>query len=323
MNLAATSALVALILPASGFTIHSSSRASVCSLSRRLHSRLDEFSSPNSTRLTTLPSSWGPLRPLSAGDQSEDVENSSFSSYSSRRSAIKHACQTTAALAAYAVLLSNPTASYADIEGVVQIPQSTAPPTSTNVATEGQSVTVFKTKSGLQYIDIAEGSGSAPKYGNFVSISYKAYVKLPDAKGQSFELDEFDSDKGYLIKHGNGRTVPGLDEALHTMRVGGKRRVIIPPKLGYTTSGLGPIPVGPYGRWKLNRLIDRMVELRGGNVIFDVEMKSIMEDEADQGYYTDDSLSPDDFSTLRFNLETSQQAARGTLENKGLQIEDS
>lgn len=301
MNLAATAALVALILPAaSGFTIHSSSRASVCSLSRRLHSRLDEFSSLN-----------------------EDVENSSFSSYSSRRGAIKHACQTTAALAAYAVLLSNPTASYADIEGVVQIPQSTTPPTSTNVATEGQSVTVFKTKSGLQYIDIAEGSGSAPKYGNFVSIAYKAYIKLPDAKGKSFKLDEFDSDKGYLIKHGNGRTVPGLDEALHTMRVGGKRRVIIPPKLGYTTSGLGPIPVGPYGRWKLNRLIDRMVELRGGNVIFDVEMKSIMEDEADQGYYTDDSLSPDDFSTLRFNLETSQQAARGTLENKGLQIEDS
>jgi hypothetical protein len=301
MNLAATTALIALsvILPAaSGFAIHHPSRASVRSLSRRLHSH--EFSSLND----------------------EDVENPSFSSYRSRRGAIKHACQTTVALAAYALLLSKPTASYADIEGVVQIPQSTTPPTSTNVATEGQSVTVYKTKSGLQYIDITEGSGSSPKYGNFVSIAYTAYIKLPDAKGQSFQLDEFDSDKGYLIKHGNGRTVPGLDEALHTMRVGGKRRVIIPPKLGYTTSGLGPIPVGPYGRWKLNRLIDRMVELRGGNVIFDVEMKSIMEDEADQGYYTDESLSPDDFSTLRFNLETSQQAARGTLENKGLQIEE-
>ena len=55
-----------------------------------------------------------------------------------------------------------------------------------------------------------------------------------------------------------------------------------------------------------------MVELQGGNAIFDVEMKSIMDDEADQGYYTDESLSPEDFSTSRQNIESSQQAARGT-----------
>ena len=158
---------------------------------------------------------------------------------------------------------------------------------------------------------MVEGSGSTPKYGNFVTIAYKAYVKLPDAKGKSYDLDEFDSESQYLIKHGNGRTVPGLDEGLHTMKIGGKRRIIVPPKLGYVTSGIGPIPSGPYGRWKLNRLIDKMVELRGGNVIFDVEMRGIMEDEADQGYYDDESLSPEDFNTLRQNIEASQQAARG------------
>ena len=124
-------------------------------------------------------------------------------------------------------------------------------------------------------------------------------------------MDEFDSESQYLIKHGNGRTVPGLDEGLHTMKIGGKRRIIVPPKLGYVTSGIGPIPSGPYGRWKLNRLIDKMVELRGGNVICDVEMRGIMEDEADQGYYDDESLSPEDFNTLRQNIEASQQAARG------------
>ena len=93
----------------------------------------------------------------------------------------------------------------------------------------------------------------------------------------AMEFDEFDSDKGFLVKHGNGRNVPGLDEGLHTMKVGGKRRIIVPPKLGYVSSGLGPIPVGPYGRWKLNRLLDRMVEAKGGNVVFDVEMKSILD----------------------------------------------
>jgi len=233
-----------------------------------------------------------------------------------RRGAIARACRTAAGIAAAsaAATFSSPTASRADIEGVANIPRSTAPPTATSSNVDGKSVTVFKTKSGMQYIDIAEGAGPTPKYGNFVSIAYKAYIKLPDARGKSYKLDEFDSDRGYLVKHGNGRTVPGLDEGLHTMRVGGKRRVIVPPKLGYVTSGLGPIPVGPYGRWKLNRLIDRMVELKGGNVIFDIEMNSIMEDEADQGYYTDESLSPEDFGTLRQNIEGSQQTARAARE---------
>eukprot|EP00578_Thalassiosira_sp_NH16_P026700 CAMPEP_0181091632 /NCGR_PEP_ID=MMETSP1071-20121207/8499_1 /TAXON_ID=35127 /ORGANISM="Thalassiosira sp., Strain NH16" /LENGTH=316 /DNA_ID=CAMNT_0023173779 /DNA_START=20 /DNA_END=970 /DNA_ORIENTATION=+ len=228
-----------------------------------------------------------------------------------RRDAIGQACHTAVAIAASAVFAA-PTISRADIEGVVTIPQSTAPPEATASKVEGTSVTVFKTKSGLQYIDLAEGTGSSPKYGNFVSIIYKAYIKLPDAQGKPFKLDEFDSDKGYLVKHGNGRTVPGLDEGLHTMKVGGKRRIIIPPKLGYVSSGIGPIPVGPYGRWKLNRLLDRMVELKGGNLIFDVEMRNIMEDEADQGYYDDQSLTPEDFNTLRQNIESSQQEARSS-----------
>ncbi|KAL3796859.1 hypothetical protein HJC23_008812 [Cyclotella cryptica] len=225
----------------------------------------------------------------------------------------RQAFQKTAAFIATTAIstLVHPNPATADIEGVVSIPQSSAPPESSASNVNGNSVTVFKTKSGLQYIDIVEGTGISPRYGNFVSISYKAYIKFPDIQGKPSKLDEFDSDGAYLIKHGNGRTVPGLDEGLHTMKVGGKRRIIIPPKLGYVTSGLGPIPPGPYGRWKLNRLLDRMIEVKGGNVIFDVEMRSVIEDEADQGYYEDESLSPEDFNTLRQNLERSQQAARG------------
>lgn len=228
-----------------------------------------------------------------------------------RREAIGQASRAvTAAMTAATAVLTTPTVSNADIEGVATIPQSTAPPVSKSSKEDGKSVTVFKTKSGMQYIDLVEGTGASPKYGNLVGISYKAYLKLPDVQGKSSKLDEFDSDKGYLVKHGNGRTVPGMDEGLHTMKIGGKRRIIVPPKLGYTTSGLGPIPTGPYGRWKLNHLIDRMVELKGGNLVFDVEMKSILEDEADQGYYDDQSLSPDEFNTLRQNIEASQNAAR-------------
>jgi len=244
---------------------------------------------------------------------SSDINDNNKSSISefNRRDAIEQAYRSAAAIAATSTILTNPSTSNAnDIEGVVSIPQSTSAPTFTNKMEGGKSVTVFKTKSGLQYIDIVEGQGASPKYGNFISIAYKGFVKLPDAKGKTFDLDEFDEEKQYLIKHGNGRNIPGLDEGLHTMKVGGKRRIIIPPKLGYVTFGLGPLPEGPYGRWKLNRLIDRMVELKGGNLIFDVEMKSILEDEADQGYYDDESLSPEDFATLRQNIEGQQRQAR-------------
>ncbi len=213
-----------------------------------------------------------------------------------------------AAAIATSALFTNPSISNADIEGVATVPFTTAAPEASSSA---GGVTVYKTKSGLQFIDLVEGSGPTPRYGNFVTISYKAYIKLPDIKGTTSKFEEFDSDAGYLVKHGNGRNVPGLDEGLHTMKVGGKRRIIIPPKLGYVTSGIGPIPVGPVGRWKLNHLLDKMVEVKGGNLIFDVEMRSIIADEADQGYYDDDSLSPEDFDRLRQNIQGAQQAARG------------
>lgn len=244
-----------------------------------------------------------------------DDDGQDLASKVNRRDAIGQAAYRTTAAIAASAMFANPNVSNADIEGVVTIPQSTSPPESKSSNVDGKSVTVFKTRSGLQYIELAEGLGPTPKYGNFVTIAYKAYIKLPDIQGKASKIDEFDSDRGYLVKHGNGRTVPGLDEGLHTMRVGGRRRIIVPPKLGYVTSGLGPIPEGPYGRWKLNRLIDRMIEVKGGNLIFDVEMKSILEDEADQGYYEDDSLSPEDFNTLRRNIEASQQAARAARES--------
>jgi hypothetical protein len=94
------------------------------------------------------------------------------------------------------------------------------------------------------------------------------------------------------------------------MKVGGVRRIIIPPKLGYVDTGLGPVPEGFYARYQLNKLLDQMVADRNGRIIFEVELLSAFDDEADQGYYGDKSLSPDQFNTLRDNLEQKQRAAK-------------
>eukprot|EP00559_Dactyliosolen_fragilissimus_P000698 CAMPEP_0184867182 /NCGR_PEP_ID=MMETSP0580-20130426/25320_1 /TAXON_ID=1118495 /ORGANISM="Dactyliosolen fragilissimus" /LENGTH=306 /DNA_ID=CAMNT_0027367279 /DNA_START=1 /DNA_END=921 /DNA_ORIENTATION=+ len=213
----------------------------------------------------------------------------------------------------------------ADIEGVVTPSEPDANPIPSTLNSSGlaesskspkkdEGVVLYTTKSGLKYIDLIPSTipnAPKPRYGQFCTISYTAYVKLPDKSGVNSKLQKYDSDPTYLIKHGNGRILPGLDEGIHTMALGSKRRIIIPPKLGYVGPGvLGPLPEGPFGRYKLNKLLDEMIELRGGNIVMDIELKSILDDEADQGYYDDDSLSPDDFNTLRNNLQQSANKAK-------------
>jgi hypothetical protein len=167
-------------------------------------------------------------------------------------------------------------------------------------------VTVFKLKSGLQFIDLTQGTGVSPEYGQLVSIKYTAYMKLPNKS----DKEKFDSDV-FLLKHGNGRLLAGLDEGLHTMKVGGSRRIIIPPKLGFVDSGLGPVPQSPFSRLKLNQLLEEMIKVRGGNLIYDVELVRVVSDEADQGYYDDSSLTEEQFNTLRENIQGQARDSRG------------
>merc|ERR1711862_635810 len=143
---------------------------------------------------------------------------------------------------------------------------------------------IYTTNSGLRFIEVKEGTGLMPNYGDLVTFSYKAFIKVA---GKDTKAELYDQDNAYLTKHGNGRSIPGLDEGLHTLRVGGKRQLIIPPKLGYIDIGLGPLPEYPWNRWKLNYLLDQMVEKRGGDLIFEVELLTVIDDEADQGYYED------------------------------------
>jgi len=128
--------------------------------------------------------------------------------------------------------------------------------------------------------------------------------------GKNTKPELYDQDSAFLTKHGNGRLIPGLDEGLHTLKVGGKRRLIIPPKLGYIASGLGPLPSGFLARGKLNSLLEQMIEKQGGQVIFEIEMLGVVEDEADQGYYYDKSLTPEQFNTLRTNIQKATAEAK-------------
>jgi len=160
-------------------------------------------------------------------------------------------------------------------------------------------------KNGLRYFDFEEGSGPTPRWGQVVSFAFTQSVRQkPGAK-----LQKIFSTDGYLIKHGNGRTIKGLDEGLHTMKVGGRRRIEVPEDLAYVQGGLGPLPEWAPTYRKFEKALKDMEP--GGAIVFDVTMNKIKTDGADRGYYEDNSFTEDELKQIIANTEAvAKQLAR-------------
>ena len=92
-----------------------------------------------------------------------------------------------------------------------------------------------KKEDGLQYEDLKVGDGKECPEGATVKVHYTGW--LTDGK-------VFDSDKGAGIEFGLGQVVKGWGEGIPGMKIGGKRKLVIPPDLGYGAAGTpgGPIP---------------------------------------------------------------------------------
>ena len=94
------------------------------------------------------------------------------------------------------------------------------------------------TPSGLRYEDIVAGTDESPSPGKTVKVHYTGW--LEDGTKFYSSFDHGGKPIGFPI--GVGRMIKGLDEGVMTMKVGGKRKLVIPPELGYGASGVGPIP---------------------------------------------------------------------------------
>ncbi|CAM9852253.1 unnamed protein product [Chrysoparadoxa australica] len=147
------------------------------------------------------------------------------------------------------------------------------------------------TKSGIKYFDLKEGEGQEPSWGQLLSIKFTFFGR-PSSDDRLEKIDSSDNNGDrYLFKHGNGRQIKGLEEGVHSMKVGGKRRIIVQPNMGYTVAGLGPYPAHFWDRKKLIKLLDGMTNT--GELVFDVELCDAFADDADLGYYQDESLTVD------------------------------
>ena len=94
-----------------------------------------------------------------------------------------------------------------------------------------------RTPRGVLYRDLTPGTGEPVGAGKLVAIHYVG--TLPD--GTQFDANG-PSDPPYEFPLGAGKVVPGFEEAVTGMKVGGKRQVVIPPALGYGAQANGPIP---------------------------------------------------------------------------------
>jgi peptidylprolyl isomerase len=91
------------------------------------------------------------------------------------------------------------------------------------------------TASGLKYTDEVVGTGATPQKGQTVSVHYTGTLE----NGKKFD-SSLDRGKPADFKIGVGSVIKGWDEGLMTMKVGGKRRLVIPSKLGYGPQGRPP-----------------------------------------------------------------------------------
>jgi peptidylprolyl isomerase len=93
------------------------------------------------------------------------------------------------------------------------------------------------TASGLKYQDIVEGTGPTPQKGQTVAV---AYTGSRQSDGFVFDSTARNGGKPYEFALGRATVIKGWDEAIATMKVGGKRHLIIPPELGYGAAGRPP-----------------------------------------------------------------------------------
>lgn len=113
----------------------------------------------------------------------------------------------------------------------------TTEPTPAAAQTAGNTIT---TPTGLKIADTKVGTGATPRTGQTCVMHYTGWLYENGAKGKKFD-SSVDRGQPFEFPIGAQRVIAGWDEGVATMKVGGKRTLIIPPQLGYGARGAGGV----------------------------------------------------------------------------------
>jgi peptidylprolyl isomerase len=95
---------------------------------------------------------------------------------------------------------------------------------------------ITTTASGLQYVELVEGTGDSPKVGQKVTVHYTGTLE----DGTKFDSSR-DRNDPFSFQIGVGQVIKGWDEGVLSMKIGGRRKLIIPSDLGYGARGAGGV----------------------------------------------------------------------------------
>jgi len=96
-----------------------------------------------------------------------------------------------------------------------------------------------KTDSGLRYQDLKEGKGDTPQTGQTCEMHYTGWLWEDGKKGEKFDSS---LERGaFKFKLGEGQVIKGWDEGVASMKIGGKRLLLLPPELAYGERGAGGV----------------------------------------------------------------------------------
>ncbi|PKI56824.1 hypothetical protein CRG98_022782 [Punica granatum] len=137
---------------------------------------------------------------------------------------------------------------------------------------------------GVKALDLRVGSGDVPATGDQVAIHY--FGRLAAKQGWRFDSTyDHKDDTGepipFVFTLGSGKVISGIETAVKSMKVGGVRRVIIPPSQGYQNTSQEPIPPNFFDRQRLFTTIFNPTRLANGEgstlgtLIFDIELVSL------------------------------------------------
>lgn len=116
------------------------------------------------------------------------------------------------------------------------VPAQTEPPGQDQPQPAPQPPREVVLPSGLRYVDLKTGEGEEAREGKILEVHYTGWLE----GGAKFDSTQ-ERDRPLTLRLGAGDVVKGLDEGLAGMRTGGKRRLTVPPELGFGKEGAGGV----------------------------------------------------------------------------------